>query len=84
MLNQCKQNQVAQGNSEKEASKNSNTNEFFQALYPKIGNCENPHRSPPEKNHWKKAHRKLIEKNFAKPRTCFLRIQFPEISHFPN
>lgn len=45
---------------------------FFQACNPKVGNCSNPQSSLPEKNHLKKPHKKLIEKYFMNPCTCFL------------
>ena len=42
------------------------------AFRPNVGKFTNPHPSPAVKNHWKKPHRKLKEKNLPKVLTCFL------------
>ena len=43
------------------------------ALSPNVGKLANPQLSSALKNHWKKPHKKLKEKNFPSALTCFLR-----------
>jgi len=47
---------------------------FSRAFRPKVGKLANPHSSPPVKNHWKKPHKKLNEKNLPNAFTCFLQL----------
>lgn len=42
------------------------------ASRPNVGKFTNPQLSPAVKNHWKKPHKKLNEKNFPRALTCFL------------
>jgi hypothetical protein len=47
---------------------NTSTYVCFHASIPKVGKCANPqYPSFPVKNHWKNAHKKLIEKYFLNP-----------------
>lgn len=48
------------------------TNLFSYALRPNVGKLANPQPSPEVKNHWKKPHKKLKEKNLPNALTCFL------------
>lgn len=45
---------------------------YSYALSPKVGKLTNPQLSPAVKNHWKKPHKKLKEKNLPSVLTCFL------------